>query len=356
MSSLENLLHKDIKIRKVKSKDLAIFFRQLAIMFDAQVSITEIFETLSKEKNNLSYIIRDINKKIQGGEKLSDALSYYPKVFNKYYISIVRAGELSGNLTRSLNFLADELEKNQDTFGKIKSALAYPIFTIITMIIVVIVITLYVIPKMSDVLLESGAQLPVITRVLIAISTFFIKNAIIIVLIISGIIFALTRWYKTKDGELFFHKLILKLPVFGKIFEKIYVTRITKNLYVLIRSEIKLVDALEITSDIVGNRVYEDTMLKIASDVRNGERTSVAFSKSNKFSDLLINMISTGEKTGKLDYTLEKITDYYVKELNNATGTITSLIEPIVIVFLGIIVVFIILSVLLPMYSLSSQI
>lgn len=360
MSNFNDFLHKDINIeikRKVKLKDLAIFFRQLAIMFTANIKITEVFKILlNQEKNSLTPIIKDIISKVDDGCKLSEAVSYYPKVFNNYHVSIIRTGEMTGKLSESLNFLADELEKDYDTSNKIKNALIYPVFVLITMIIVVNVITIYVIPKISTILLEGGGELPLITRILIAISNFFSRNIIFILLVIALIVFISKKYYNTEQGKIFFHKLLLKLPIFGKIFNKIYITRIAKNLFVLIKSNIPIIDSLVVLSETIGNKIYEKIIIDATDGIKNGEKISIAFSNNEYIPQMFVEMLTIGENTGELGYVLEKVSNYYTRESEDITNSLTSLIEPIIIVILGILVTFIVLSVLLPIYSLSSQI
>ncbi|MEZ7820851.1 MAG: type II secretion system F family protein [Patescibacteria group bacterium] len=362
MNNIKNFLNQDFKFgnifkEKIKTKDLTVFFRQLAIMFSANVQISDIFQILlNQEDNKLKPIIKDLLDKVENGHKLSDALSFHPKIFNKYYISILKSGEATGNLDESLNFLADELEDNYDTLSKIKSALTYPIFILITMVGVIGIIITYVIPKMTEVLQETGGELPMITRVLISISSFLVNNIILIIVIIALLVFVCIKYYNTDNGKRFFHSLLLKIPVFGKIFQKIYIARISKNLYVLTRSSVSLIESLSITSDIVGNKIYEDIIDDVSEKIKNGERISLSFAEHKEIPIMFIGMISIGEKTGKLDYVLEKISSFYLRELKNITNSITSLIEPIIMVFLGIVVALIVAAVLLPMYSLSTQI
>lgn len=353
----QNIDLKSIFNKNIKTKDLTVFFRQLAIMFSSNIQISDIFQILlNQNKSALKEIIKDLSNKIEDGYKLSEALSFHPKVFNKYYISILKSGETTGKLDESLNFLATELEDNYDTFNKIKSALLYPIFIFFTMIIVICIIIIYVIPKMTEILLETGGDLPLLTKILISFSNFFVDNIIFIVLVIALIIFCCIKYYKTINGRLFFHSLVLKIPVFGKILQKIYITRISKNLYILTKSDIDIIESLHITSEIVGNNVYENIIKKVSEKIKNGEKISLSFAEFKEIPLMFVGMVSVGEKTGKLDYVLEKISNFYTRELKNISNAITSLIEPVVMVFLGIVVALIVASVLLPMYSLSTQI
>lgn len=347
----------DIFKERISIKDLTVFFRQLAIMFSANVQISDIFKILlNQEKSKLTPIIEDLLDKVENGYKLSEAMALHPKVFSKYYISILKPGEATGNLDESLNFLAGELESSYDTLNKIKSALTYPIFILITMFVVVGIIITYVIPTMTEVLSETGGELPMITQVLISISKFFINNIIFIILGLLLISFICIKYYNTNEGKKFFHSLLLKIPIFGKVFQKIYIARMSKNLYVLIRSSVPLIESLYITADIVGNKVYEDIVRSATEKIKNGERISLSFAEHKEIPIMFTGMISIGEKTGKLDYVLEKIASFYIRELKNITDSITSLIEPVIMVFLGVVVALIVAAVLLPMYSLSSQI
>lgn len=364
MNNIKNLLNKELNLgflfkEKVKTKDLTIFFRQLSIMFSANVQISDIFKILISQNDTnkiLKKITKDLLEKVENGYKLSEAMNFHPDVFNKYYISILKSGEATGNLDDSLNFLADELENNYDTLSKVKSALTYPLFILITMIGVIGIIITYVIPKMTEVLAETGGQLPFITRLLISISSFFVNNILFIIIFIILLAVVCVKYYNTKKGKIFFHSLLLKIPIFGPILEKVYLARMTKNLYVLLKSSIPLIEALLITSEIVGNKIYENIIIKSSEKIKNGERISLAFAEHKQIPIMFIGMVSIGEKTGKLDYVMEKISKFYIRELKNITDSITSLIEPIIMVFLGIIVALIVAAVLLPMYSLSTQI
>jgi len=348
---------KNIFKERINIKDLTVFFRQLAIMFSANIQIADIFKILINQgSGKLKPIIEDLLDKVENGYKLSEAMAFHPKVFSKYYISILKPGEATGNLDESLNFLAEELENNYDTLNKIKSALTYPIFILITMVIVIGIIIVYVVPTMTDVLSETGGQLPMVTRVLISVSKFFINNTIFIILGVILVSFLCIKYYNTDKGRKFFHALLLKIPIFGKVFQKIYIARISKNLYVLTRSSVPLIESLTITADIVGNKIYEDIIRNATEKIKNGERISIAFAEHEEIPIMFIGMISIGEKTGKLDYVLEKIASFYTRELKNITDSITSLIEPVIMVFLGIVVALIVMAVLLPMYSLSTQI
>ena len=340
---------------QVKQKDIVVLSRQLATLFDAKVPIVESFKLLVSESENraLRVVLAAILDDIQGGIPMSQAMGKHPEVFSKFYVAMVRSGEEAGKLQEIFNYLASYLERNYDLTSKARNAFIYPAFVFLVFIAVIVLMMIYVIPPISSLLKESGQELPIYTVIVIAISDTLRKFGVIVLLFLSAVIIFLVQYNKTEAGKIYFAKLNLSLPVLGGIFKKIYLARIADNLHTLISGGITIVRALEITSEVVGNEIYRRIMLDAVESVKGGSMISDAFAKYDAIPPLLSQMIKIGEATGRLDYLLGSISNYYTREVTNLVDNLVTLIEPVLIIFLGLGVGFLAVAILLPIYSIS---
>lgn len=344
---------------RVPVKEFVIFSRQLAILIDSNVPLIQALRSISAQTDNeyFSRKIMKITADIEGGSSVSDALAKHPEIFSNFYINMVKSGEISGNLQKSLNDLADNIEKNYDLTNKLKSAMYYPAFIFMTMVIVGFLMMAFVLPSLLEILKESeNIVLPIQTRILIWLSDFFSAYWWIIgPLIVAGFV-ALFYYIKTEDGRKEFDRIILKIPVFSKILENIYVARFSENLTGLLKNGLTINVALNITADVIGNDVYREVIKDAVYRVKKGEKIGDVFENYDIFPPIVIQMIQVGESTGRIDYSLAKITDFYTKESDTMVKNFSSLIEPIIMIILAIGVGILVSAILLPIYQVSQSI
>jgi len=341
----------------VKPKDLVFLSRQLSTMVSAGLPLVKCLEILVKQTNDpyLQGVVGAIAEDVRGGIRFSSALAKYPKVFNDFYINMVRAGETAGRLDEVLNYLANEQEKNFDLMNKIKGAMIYPLFIIIMVISVMILMMLFVIPQLTSVLEESGAQLPMSTQFLINTSKFLQHFAIFLIPLIIALVAFLRYFFKTPKGKRLWDKFILKAPVFGSLFQNLYLVRFTRSLSTLLVGGIPLTSALKIVAEVVENSIYKDLIFQTIRDVEEGRSISSTLVKSNHIPKMVSHLLSVGEETGKLDEVLGRLADFYSREVENILSKLVTLLEPIIIIFLGVVVGGMMAAIILPMYKLASS-
>ncbi len=343
---------------RIKAQDILIFARQLSVLVSAGLSLVRALETLSKQAVNREFkkICSEMAADIRGGLRLSSALAKYPHIFDNFYLNMVRVGETAGKLDEILNYLADEQEKNYDLKSKIKGAMVYPAFIIGAVIVIGALMMIFVMPKMLEVLIETGTPLPLATRILISVSKFFQFYWHIIVLVVVGLFILLRLFIKTPTGRRIFDRLKLRSPIFGKLFEKIYLVRFSRSLSTLIIGGVPVASALKIVAEVIGNVIYKNLILWAAKLVEDGEPIASAFLKSGEMPEMVAQMVNVGEQTGRLDVVLDKLANFYAREIENLLNRLTVLIEPIVIIILGIGVFILVAAVILPMYNLAAGI
>jgi type IV pilus assembly protein PilC len=341
----------------VKNEDVVMVSRQITTLFEAQVSALRAFKLLAAEARTpkLGEILNTIANDIQGGSTIAAALSKHPAVFSNFYVNMVRAGEESGKLDETFSFLADHLDRNYEITQKAKNALIYPAFIIFTFLAVMTLMMTVVIPKLSQMLVDSGQNIPVFTRIVIGMSEFLSQYIILIliILVMGGV--ALFQYGKTEAGRLLFARARLQFPAIGTIYKKIFLSRITDNLSTMLKSGIQVLRGLEITATVVEDPVYEAIINTVAKDVKGGLPMSEAFRKHPEMPGIVVAMIKIGEETGNMGAILETMARFYRREVNNAVDTLVSLIEPIMIVALAIGVAVLLASVLLPIYNITSS-
>jgi len=348
---------KEIKIfgGKVKPKDLVFFFKQLSVLFSANVPLVDALNALAKQTKNsvLAEQILKVAASIDGGMSLSEALAQYPKTFSSFTVNMVKTGEVAGTLGKVLEQLADHIERDYLLTSKIKGAMYYPAFVVGAVILVIIVMLVFVLPQMTGMLKELGAELPLPTQIVINVSNFVIDNGLMILVLLVGIGFGLFRYFKTPNGKSLKDKIEVKIPVIGPLFQNIYLARIAENLGSLIKSGIPIVEALDTISLVIGNTLYEDVLKKARDNVRKGGTISEVFKDSSIIPSTLSQMVTAGESSGNLDKVLMSLAKFYNTEVDTTVENLMSLLDPILMVGLGLGVGFIAAAVLLPMYNLS---
>lgn len=344
--------------QKVKVKDIAIFCRQFYTMLDAGVPILICLDILSKQIVNIKLrkTIKSIKEDVEIGESLSEAMKKYPSVFPKFLISLVASGEASGNLDIIMLRLSNYYEKENKIMNKVKSAMIYPIILSFVALVAVIFILTYVMPTFTELFEGNGTEIPLSTKLLMSLSNGIKENWISIVFLIFIIFISLKIYFKTDNGEYILSKLKLKIPVIKNLNQMIIVTRFTRTLSTLTASGVSLINSLEIVSSVSGNKIAEKELMTVKDRVMRGDSLYVSMNDSKIFPTMLYSMIKIGEETGKLDDILNKTADFYDEELDNTIQTAVSMLEPALIVVMGIIIGFIVISIMLPMFDSYSQI
>lgn len=343
----------------VSNKDIVILSRQMATLFGAQVSALRIFRLLASEVANgmLRKSLINIADDLQAGSTISKALSRHPKVFSVFYVNMVRSGEESGKLDQTFLYLADYLDRNYAVSSKAKNALIYPAFVIFTFVAVMVLMLTLVIPKISGILKEAGQEIPAYTKVVIGLSDALVSYGIyiLIIVIIGG--FFLGRFLMTAAGKSMTASVKLEVPYVGALYRKLYLSRMADNMNTMLRSGIPMIKVIELTAAVVDNRVYEGLLNDSLDMVKTGTPLSEALSKYGDYvPGIMIQMIKIGEETGELGTILDTLAKFYQREVINAVDTLVDLIEPAMIVLLGLGVAFLLASVLIPIYNISSAI
>lgn len=343
--------------RPVKIKDLVIFSRQFSVMISANLALVQALRISAEQTTNLALksVISEIAYEVDGGSSLSGAMIKRPKIFTPFFTSVIRSGETSGRLDEVLTYLADEMEKDYDMTSKIKGALIYPAFVLTGLFAVGVVMMVVVVPKLTAVLEETGAELPTSTQIVIGVSHFLTTYWWSLGFIGAGGFFLVRFLGRTEGGRRAFDMMKLRLPVFGKLFQLIYIVRFTRSLNTLIVGGVTIAKSLDVISDIVGNVVYKDLILRSKKAVEEGDSLSKAFMSSEEVPKMVPQMIIVGEKTGKLDLVLKRITEFYSREIMNLLGNLMTLLEPMVMIIMGVGVGLMVAAVLMPMYNLANQ-
>jgi type IV pilus assembly protein PilC len=340
---------------KVALQDLVIFTRQLATMIDAGLAMVQCLQGLAEQTQNkvMRDVIKDVCTRVESGDSFSEALVKHPKVFNRLYVSMVAAGEKGGLLAEILARLATYLENTARLRKKVKSAMMYPCIVTLVAIGITMFLLIKVIPVFGEIYTGFGSKLPGPTQFLIDLSDFVRKWFIAIIIAIAGLIYGWLYFIKTKSGREFWDGRRIKLPIFGPIAHKICLARFSRTLSSLIRSGVPILEVLQIVSQTVGNVVMEKAIKQASADIERGEGISAALGKHPVFPNMLIRMCTAGEQTGKMDAMLERISDFLDDEIETTLSGLTSLIEPILIVFLGVVVGGMVIAMFLPIFKLS---
>lgn len=339
---------------RITRKDIVMFSRQLAIMFKSKVSLVESLRVLASQtkKANLKEKILKISEQVEGGTSFSQALARYPKIFSSFYIAMVKSGEASGKLSEVLNYLADHLEKEYHLISKTKGALIYPALIVFSILLIMILLTFFVIPNLLQVLEASGQALPLPTKIVLSFTTFIKDWAWLIASAIILSVFSFFRYYATRKGKEFFDRIFLKIPIAGSFLKTIHLSRFAENLSTLISGGLPIVQSLDIVGDIITNLSYKQVISKTREEVRKGEMISSVLSQYvDLFPPVFVQMVLIGEKTGTLDTTLMNVVDFYQQEVDRSINNILSILEPALIIFLGLVIAGLMLSILMPLYQ-----
>lgn len=341
---------------RIPNKDVVILSRQIATLFEAQVSALRVFRLLASEVNNqnLAKILTMVGDDIQGGSPISKALARHPKVFGSFYVNMVHAGEESGKLSTTFVYLADYMDRSYELQSKAQNALIYPIFVIAVFFGVMALMLTMVIPKISAVLLDSGQEVPIYTKIVIGISSFLIHYGVFLLIALIGLGFYLWQFGKTEKGRIILDSLKISTPFIGDLYQKLYLARISDSFSSMLLSGVSVVEALEISASVVDNAAYAGVLADVGDDVKAGSSISDAFARHPEIPGIMVAMTRVGEETGELGKILTTLTKFYTREVSNAVDTLVSLIEPVMMVFLGLGVGTLMAAVLLPIYNLTS--
>ncbi len=346
-----------VRFQRVPFGEIVNFTRQIATMVVAGLSLPEALAILRAQTTNQVFAsaIMDIEHSIVSGGNFGDALARYPQYFTPIYIALVRAGESSGQMDQVLMRLADSLEGERDFRSKVGGAMIYPVIILTGMAIVIGIMMTVVIPKLTELYKDFGVELPYSTQLLIGMSTFMVNWWWLVIIVIVGGIYGFGRWRKTTTGELVVDTIILHIPLFGELQKKIILVDFTRTLSMLITSGIRLLDALQILKGALGNVLFRNAIVEISKKVERGFPLGDTFAQYPVFPPIVSQMMKVGEETGKLDDTLLKLSRYFQSESENLVKGLTTAIEPIIMVVLGVGVGFIVISVITPIYNLTNQ-
>ncbi len=343
---------------KIKSRDVVFMTRQLASMLASGLTLMQALSILKQQVQNedLSDVVNNVIVDIEEGKSFSQALEKHNDVFSPIYISLIRSSETSGLLDKVLLRLADNLEKQEKLKAQIKSALLYPLIVVTGMVLVVFIMMTFVIPTIGSLYKELNIPLPLPTQIVVGISDFTVNFWPLVLAGIIGVVIFFNRWHKTDAGKLIIDRYSLKLPVFGSLINESILTEFTRTLGLSVGSGTLVVTALHQSADVAGNLIYKNAILDIAMRVEKGVTIGNALSAYSLFPPILVQMAKIGEETGKLDESLLKVSEYFEREVDQSVKNLTTALEPIIIVFLGAGVAFLIIAIITPIYSLISTI
>lgn len=342
----------------VTKKDIVIFTRQFSTMIDAGLPLVQGLNILAEQNPNATFkaILRQLTKDVEGGSTLAEAMKKHPKVFDNLFVNLIAAGEVGGILDTILQRLATFIEKAEDLKSKIKGAMTYPIVVMAIAFIVIAVILIFVIPVFQDMFASFGQALPVPTQIVVMMSDFLKGNIHWIIIAIIAFVYAFKQYSNTKGGRKTIDTLSLKLPVFGDLLKKTAVARFTRTLGTMMSSGVPILDSLEIVAKTAGNVVIEEIIYDVRGSIAEGQTIAEPLSENDIFPGMVIQMISVGEATGALDTMLEKIADFYDKEVDGAVDALTSMLEPLLMLFLGGSIGGLVVAMYLPIFTMAGAV
>ena len=342
---------------RVSNKDVVMLSRQMATLFEAQVSALEIFTLLSSETENpalrksLDMIVGDL----QSGSPISKALSRHPHIFSDFYVNMVKSGEETGKLDETFSYLADHLDRNYEVVSKAKNALIYPAFVITVFVAVMVLMFTFIIPKISAIIVDSGQAVPIYTQIIFWLSNFAIDYGVFLLAALVGVGFFTFRYVRTPAGEASFARFKLDVPILGNLYRKLYLSVIADTMSTMISSGIPMLKAIEVTSTVVENDIYKAVLANVFTEVKGGRSLSQALSDHEEIPSILVQMIRVGEETGESGKIFRTMARFYQRDVINTVDTIVSLIEPVMIVVLGLGVGILLASVLIPIYDIANS-
>ena len=343
-------------LNKIKFDDVVTFTRQFSTMIASGLALTEALSILELQSSKpLAKVLGEVLRDIQGGTSLGDALDKHRDAFSGVYVSLIRAGEASGSLDKVLLRLAETMEKQKEFKAKIKGAMIYPVIVVIGMMIVATIMMVFVVPKLAAMYEDFGAELPFATRALIAVSDFVSRFWILAIVAAVAGYFGLIYWRRTPKGQMIYDSNALKLPVFGKLTTQVTLAEMTRTLSLLLGAGISLLKALEIVSGVISNELFRGAFRISIKGVKKGVPLSVTLARQEVFPPLLPNMVAVGEETGKMDEVLERVANYFETEAEHTVKNLTTALEPLIMIVLGVGVAFLVLSIIMPIYNLTNQ-
>jgi type IV pilus assembly protein PilC len=341
--------------QKIKFEDIVNFTRQLSTMIGAGLPLTDSLSILQLQvPPALQTKVADILRSIEGGSTFADALTHHTETFSRVYIALVRAGESAGVLDTILIRLADTLEKQREFREKTKGAMIYPVIVVIGMLLVSAVMMIFVLPKLTVMYKDFNVELPIVTKILMSTSTFMATYWYILALVIAGIVYAFGKWKKTKVGAYQYDVLVLKLPIFGKIKSMVLMAEFSRTLALLASAGVSLVESLAIVREVADSEVMRRALTEVGKDVEKGNTLATSLAKHPVFPMIVSQMTSVGEQTGKLDEILNRVAGYFENESEHAIKNLSTAMEPIIMVVLGVGVGFLIVAIIVPIYNLTS--
>ena len=343
---------------KVPLKDVVIMSRQISTLFESQVSALKAFTLIAGNAENklLGRKLNQVADDLQAGSSISGALEKHPDVFTDFYVNMVRAGEESGKLNQTFTYLADYLDRQYALTSKTRNALVYPAFVVVVFFTVMILMFVMVIPKLSQIITESGQQIPLITKIVMGLSSFIVNYGIFFLIFL--VVFGFFIWARgrSESGKTYLDSVKLSIPIIGKLYKTMYLSRIADNLDTMLSSGISIIRSIEITGEVVGSKIYEHILKDAAESVKSGSSLSDALEKHVQIPGIMIQMVKVGEETGSLASILKTLAVFYKREVDGAVDTLVGLIEPAMIVFLGLGVGVLLTSVLVPIYNIAGGI
>jgi len=342
--------------QRVPQRDLVIFSRQLAVIVSATIPLVQGLRILMKqiERPYFQSVISEIADDVEGGAKLSAAFKRYPHIFSTFYISVVMAGETSGKLDDVLNYLADQLERDYDLMTKIRGAMMYPAFVILGMVVVGALMMVMVVPQLTAIIQETGGVLPFSTRMLIGISTVLTQYWWLLIILIGGSIGFVRWWITTPSGRYAWDFATLRLPIFGQLIQKVIIVRLMRSLHTLLTGGVTLSRALGVVAEVSGNVIYRDLLLEAVKEVESGNPLAATLLKSEHVPPMVSQMLNLGERTGRLDEMLDKIAGFYRREVDTMIINLVSLLEPLIMLVMGVAVGLLVAAIIVPIYNLAS--
>jgi len=339
----------------VPMKDIVVMSRQMSTLFESQVSALKAFNLLSSntENKNLVVVLEEVSDDIKSGVTISGSLAKHKQVFSDFYVNMVKSGEESGKLTQAFSYLADYLDRQYRLTSKTKNALIYPGFVIGVFVLVMIMMFTFIVPKLSVIINESGVAVPFFTKIIMKTSEIFVDYGIFLLFAFIIFIIFIIKFSRTENGKMYFDRLKISLPIFKNIYSKLYLSRISDNMDTMLSSSIPIVRSIELTSQVVGNSIFENILNQVAEDVKSGSSLSDAFSKHPEIPHIMSGMIRVGEETGSVGNILKTLGNFYSREVNEAVDTMVGLIEPIMIIVLGLGVGILLSSILMPIYNIA---
>ncbi|CAM2067952.1 Type II secretion system F family protein [Sulfidibacter corallicola] len=341
----------------VSAKDVAVFTRQFSVMIDAGLPLIQCLELLGSQQKNKKFgaMIHAVRGDVESGSTLSDSMRKHPKAFDSLYVNMIAAGEAGGILDQILERLSEYIEKAVKLKAQVKSALVYPAIVMAVAGIVVFIIMYFVIPTFAAMFQSAGNELPTPTRITLGVSKFIENYAIFMFIAMALIFYTIKRYHGTYHGRRVLDRLVLKIPVMGMLLQKIAIARFCRTLSTLIAAGVPILDGIEITARTAGNAIIEDALMGVKKEIEEGKTIAEPLGKISLFPQMVVSMISVGESTGALDTMLSKIADFYEDEVDVAVAALMSMLEPILIVVLGCIIGFIVISLYLPIFQLANQ-